>query len=350
MVDGSPVAILRRLFAALLLALLLGAATPADAQRIMDLGRVEGVRHVMLKGPGLVIGLPGTGDSAKSPITRELYGAFFENLGIPVPEDAIRSRNVALVMVTARVPSTTKLGSSIEVTVSSIGDAKSLKGGWLLETALGKAGHGIQGSASDPVVALAQGGVEASGEVATVGRATGILEAAVDFQFVPEGDSFTIILNQPDFASASRVARAINEFPWLRYLAAEQRPIAHAADSGSVEVTIPEQFRAPKQIVDFISRIMGEVQVPQADQEATVVIDSRTGMVTVNGNVRVKKVVVLWGSMEIRIDSSNDPAENQFLIEVIDSLRDKGVTNQDLPAIIRNIQRAGALVGKLVEQ
>lgn len=331
-------------------AALLGGSLPAEAQRVMDLGRVEGVRQVMLKGPGLVIGLPGTGDGAKSPITRELYGAFFENLGIPVPDEAIRSRNVALVMVTARVPSTTKLGSTIEITISSIGDAKSLKGGWLLETALGKAGRGVQGSNEDPIVAIAQGGVDVAGEVETVGRGTGVLEAAVDFEFVPEGDSFTIILNQPDFANASRVARAINEFPYLRYLLRETLPIAHAADSGSVKVTIPEPFRGRKQVVDFISRIMGEVQVPQVDQEATVVIDAKTGMVTVNGNVRVKKVVVLLEKSEIRVDSSEDPAGNQRLIDVIDALRNEGIENRELPAIIRNIHRAGALVGKLVEQ
>lgn len=321
-----------------------------DAQRIMDLGRVEGVRQVLLKGPGLVIGLPGTGDSTKSAITREMYGAFFENIGIPVPPDAIKSKNVALVMVEASVPSTVKPGSRIQITVSSIGDAKSLKGGRLLETALGGPGGGIQGSEGNPIMAIAQGAVEAIGEVETVGRGTGFLELQIEFDYVPTGDSFTVILNEPDFATASRVARAINDFPYLRYLVRDELPLAHAEDSGSVKVKIPQRFREPKQIVDFISRIMSEVQVPQIDREARVVLDSKTGMVTINGKVRVKTVVVLYGDAEIRIEGNDEPSRAPYLVDVIDALRAQGITNEEMPAVIRNIHNAGALVGALEER
>ncbi len=338
----------------ILLATLFALLTPAvaEAQRIKDLGRVEGVRDVYLKGPGLVIGLPGTGDSARSAITREFYGAFFERMGIDIPEEEIRSRNVALVMVTARVPSTTKVGSSIEVSVSSIGDAKSIKGGWLLETALGLPGRGVQGGDVALLKAVAQGAVTVRGTAETVGEGIGYLEGDISFDFVPQEDAFTIILNQPDFTSASLVARAINDFPYLRYVAKDDLPLAHALDSGSIKVVIPKRFRGRRDVVDFISRIMGEVQIPFADSEATVVIDSATQIVTVNGRVRVSKVVVLHGDAKISIPPAGAPAteEEPYLVDVMEQLGAQGVPTKEMPAIIRNIHRAGALIGKLVEQ
>ena len=344
----------RRIMQLVVLALaLFGVVTDVEAQRVKDLGRVEGIREVDLKGPGLVIGLAGTGDNQRSPLTREFYASILENLGIngEINDESIKSKNVALVMVTARVPSTTKPGSRIEVTVSSIGDAKSLEGGILLETTLGFPGRAIKGSKEHPVVAVAQGRVEVQGKTATVGRGTGTLEYDITIPFLrPDRESFRVLLHNPDFSTADRLARAINEFPYLRFNAPDSLPVARALDSGSVDVNIPAKFRGDDQVVNFISRVMGEVHVPQVDQDARVVIDSATGMITVNGKVRVSEVVVMINDIEISIEGRGAGEQLPFLTDVIGLLRQEGITNRELPSIVRSIKSAGALVGELVER
>ena len=325
--------------------------TRVEGQRIKDLGRVEGVREMVLKGPGLVIGLQGTGDKERSPITREFFASYMESLGKEFDPEDLRSKNVAVVLVQAKVTSATKVGSRIDVTISSIGDAKSLKGGVLLETALGLPGRGVTGTKENPIVAVAQGPLEVSGETLTVGRGMGTLEKSIGMEFAPKDhSSFTIILDRPDFNTADRVARAVNDFPYLRYNAPDELPIAHAYDAGSITVTVPKAYRSKSQVVNFISKIIGEVEVPQVDRKAKVVIDTATGMVTVNGKVRVAEVVVLHRDMKISIARSATDQGQPYLLDVMKTLEDQGVTNEDLPGIIRSIDAAGALIGELVER
>ncbi|MFQ5655477.1 MAG: flagellar basal body P-ring protein FlgI, partial [Planctomycetota bacterium] len=225
----------RRRVCTIALSVLLLAPATAWAQRIKDIARVEGDRLQQMKGIGLVIGLPGTGDGPRSGLKQGLYSALLDHLKIEIPPSALRSKNVAVAMVTASVPSSTKVGSRIDVTVSSIEDARSLKGGWLLETALVGPGDGGR----DSIYAIAQGPVDATDEVPTLGRGVAILEEDISIPFRHQGDTFRIILHRPDFSSATRVARAINNFPFLRFRVPESLPVAHALDSGSVEVRIP---------------------------------------------------------------------------------------------------------------
>ena len=329
-----------------------------EAQYIKDLARVEGIRLQHMKGPGLVVGLPGTGDSSRSGLTRQLYANILKNVNIDINEDDFRSRNVAVVMVTASISSATKVGSSIDVTVSSIGDAKSLKGGWLLETALMGPGTGSSGAI---IYAVAQGGLNVqAGQGLTVGRAGAILEEDISIPFQAPNGTINLILDRPDFSTANRIARAINELPYFALTAEKELPLAHAWDAGSVRVKIPERFRAPDRVVDFISRVTGEVKVADVDRSATVVIDSKSGLVTVNGRVRVAPVFIIIGDMQIRIPPQVDPARpdppgfdpgarQPLLLEVLDELRKQGVRADQMPQIIKSIDRAGALVGKLME-
>lgn len=317
----------------------------AQAQRVKDVARVAGVRLQQMKGLGLVTGLPGTGDSTRSPVTRRIYANLLENLGIPISEEDLKSRNIAVVMVTASVPSTVKQGSNIEVTISSFGDAKSIKGGRLLETPLRGPGLG-----DDTVYALAQGPVSADPESETVGSGLAILEEDISIPFTPDGNRFRIILHQPDFSTATAIARAINDFPYFRFKLGDAARMARPVDSGLVEVRIPEEYRGPDRVIDLISRIMGEVQVPDVGLEAKVVLDRTTNMVTVNGNVRVSPVVVVLGDAHIRIvEEGGAQPRHPLLIDVIEALRVEGFEADQIPQVIRNIDRAGALIGRLEE-
>lgn len=346
MVGERTGSLLRHFAIAFLLAVVgvLALASPVDAQRIKDFARVEGIRLQQMKGIGLVTGLSGTGDSSRFSLTRKLYSNLLENLDIPISEDDLKSRNIAVVMVEALVPSTTKKGSNIEVSVSSIGDAKSIRGGRLLETTLYGPGTGDK-----TVYAVAQGPIVGHPDSETVGTGTAILEEDISIPFIPQGDRFRIILHRPDFSTATRVARAINEFPFLRFTLGDDHQIAQAIDSGAIEVRIPPQSRGER-AVELISRIMGEVEVPDVDQEAKVVIDRRTRMVTVNGSVRVAPVVVILGDAQISIPGDGARAlQHPLLIDVIQALRVEGFSAEQIPEVIRNIHRSGALIGSLEE-
>lgn len=341
--------LLLRLVGALALALagLLLVPGTAQAQRIKDIARVDGDRLQHMKGIGLVTGLAGTGDSTRTDLTRQMHANLLENLGISIDPKELRSRNVAVVMVMATVSSLTERGSTIDVEVSSIGDAKSLAGGRLLETPL----FG-PGTANQQVYAVAQGPLEVQQGVETVAGGTAVLEEEISIPFQHEGSSFRIILDTPDFSTASRVARSINEYPFLRWQLGPEVRIATPANAGVVEVAIPERYREPGRVVELISRIMGEVEVPDVDRRARVVIDPKTDMVTVNGAVRVSPVVVILGDVQISIPGQNaSPGlQHPLLIDVIDALRGKGFTPQQIPAVIRNIHEAGSLIGELEER
>ncbi|MFN0056828.1 MAG: flagellar basal body P-ring protein FlgI [Planctomycetota bacterium] len=344
-------------------ALVLWTAPQVSAQKVRDVARVEGVRQEHLKGIGLVMGLSGTGDSAQSQVTRRMYAGLLEHLGLEIPEAELRSKNVAVVMVDATISSWTAVGSEIEVTVSSIGDAKSLKGGRLLETTLHESLE-RPGKGKD-IIAVAQGQLTALGETPTVARASGTLEKDISYPLLKaELQTFRIVLNRPDFSTAPAIARAINEYPYLRVVARDDLPIAHADDMGSVTVKVPLRFRAPGKVVEFISRVMSDIPIEQPDLEAAVVIDKASSAIAVNGKVRVAPVVLQLGKLEIEILDKKDPTgaprpnrlmdtTNQgypLLINVMDDLRKEGIADADLPRVIRMIHDAGALLGKLVEK
>lgn len=345
----DPVRWIVRLTAGLGLALVAAALMPgsAEGQRIKDIARVEGMRLQQMKGLGLVIGLAGTGDSTRLDLTRTLYANLLENMDLSIDPKELRSRNVAVVMVTARISSAVEPGSNLTVEISSMGDAKSLEGGRLLETPL----FG-PGTANRKVYAVAQGPVQVQAEPGTVGTGEAILEEDISIPFHHAGDKFSIILEHPDFSTSARVARAINEYPYLRFLLGSDLAIARPLNAGKVEVDIPERFRDGARVVEFISRVMGDVEVPDVDQQARVVIDRATSMVAVNGAVRVSPVVVILGEVQISIPPPGTAPmlQHPLLIEVVAALGDKGLTKEQICDLIRNIERAGALIGKLEER
>lgn len=272
-------------------------ATQAYAQspvRLKDLVDVEGVRSNDLIGYGLVVGLSGTGDTLRNaPYTEEALISLLERLGVNVQDDQIRPENVAAVVVTARLPAFARQGSAIDVNVSSVGDAQSLSGGFLVMTPLVGADNNVYAVAQGPVVVS---GFEARGQGAavqqgpqTVGSIPGgaRVEREVAFTF---GDMSLIrlALKDPDFTTAKRISDHLN--------AKFGEVISTALDAGTVEINVSISGETPAYL---IASIEGELLVP--DRRARVVIDQRSGTVVLGENVRIAPVAVAQGPLTISV-------------------------------------------------
>ncbi len=345
--------------------------------RIKDLIDVEGARDNQLNGYGLVVGLANTGDS-KIDSTLQTIANALKNYGVNVPMDDIKSGNVAAVMVTAEIPAFVKPGTRIDVTISSIGDAKTLQGGVLLQVPL-------QG-ADKTVYAVAQGAIAVGGFLGGQGGAGGstvqknhptvatipngaIVEREIPTQIVNNG-SMNLMLREADFTSAARMAEAINRvFP----------NTAVARDSKTVNVLLPPEYNNYE--VNFLATI-GSIEV-EPDTAARVVINERTGVIVATSNVRVSKVAVSHGSLTISVASNltasqpngsffgnsagttevlnstttdvNEQKGSFKLVEeaptiekVAAALNALGVSTRDMMSIFQTMKRAGALQAELV--
>jgi flagellar P-ring protein precursor FlgI len=345
---------------------------PAEAARIKDLAEIGGVRENQLSGVGVVVGLAGTGDS--SPFLSQVLSNLLKKSGVNVGADQAHGKNAAVVIVTATLPPFARAGTKIDLTASSIGDAKSLVGGTLLRTPLeaadGKVYAVCQGS-------LAVGGFSFGGDAAsaqknhpTVARIPNgaIVEREVPIPPLGDGGQLAITLREPSFATAERVARAVSE----------ALPVAAVAeDSAVVRVAVPEDMRDRGLIVSLIARI-GEIDVIP-DVDARVVINERTGTVVAGERVRVSRVAISHGSLSITVGESPQVSqprsgsqgtttvvprtslsvkEQAGALHVLDeavtvadlaqALNALGVTPRDLVAIFQALKTAGALQADLV--
>ena len=336
--------------------------------RIKDIATVEGYRQNFLVGYGLVVGLKGTGDGKAVFNTVLSIANLLKRFGVPVEPRRLTVKNVAAVMVTARVPSYLEPGMSFDVEVSSIGDAKSLEGGTLILTPL----RGPDGE----VYALAQGqvivgGYEARGRgarqvknIPTVGRIPngGILERPFPFK-LGEKKEISILLDYPDFTTAKRVQDAINR--------TFGEKLAKAVSPSVVKVRVPEG----KNLVDFIASVENIEISP--DTVAKVVIDSRSGVVLFGGNVSIEPVAVAVGSLVVEIKERPEvvqppplsPGETRVVprtevevkeekkrivelrgatvSELVNALNKLGATPREIIQVLQAIKAAGALRAKL---
>jgi len=288
------VLLLIRVAAAVCLALA-GTAPAADAaSRIKDIADFEGVRDNMLVGYGLVVGLNGTGDSLnRSIFTRESLIGMLERLGVNARDTALRTANVAAVMVTATLPPFSRQGSRVDVTVSALGDAKSLLGGTLLVTPMlgadGEVYAVAQGSVQTGFVARGQAASVTKG-VPTAGRVSNgaIVEREIGFEMA-NMRSVNLMLRNPDLTTARRVAQVVNGY--LRTSAA--RPL----DPGTVLVSIPAAFQG-----DIVSLVTDIEQLRvEPDQVARVVIDEQNGVIVMGENVRISTVAIAQGNLTVKI-------------------------------------------------
>lgn len=285
----------------LFLLLLLSFDTRADAMsRIKDITDVQGLRDNQLVGYGLVMGLAGTGDTMRgSPFTEQSARSMLQRLGVAVPPGSIKARNMAAVIVTAKLPPFVSAGERIDVSVSSIGDAVSLRGGTLVMTPLS--------AADGNAYAVAQGaisvtGFQASGEAEklsegtpTGGRIPGgaLIERELDADFNAL-DSLALKIRNPDFSTAARIAEVINRYAQRHY----GKAIAKADDFRTVSIERPKKISSSR-----LMAILGELKV-EADTPARVVIDEKTGTIVIGNNVRVSPVAVAHGTITIRVTES----------------------------------------------
>ncbi len=287
-----------RHFAALAVALLaaLAMASPAGAlSRIKDIADFEGVRDNLLVGYGLVVGLSGSGDSLNNAIfTRESLIGMLERLGVNARDTALKTNNVAAVMVTATLPPFARQGARIDVVVSALGDAKSLLGGTLLVTPMlgadGEVYAVAQGTiASGSVQARGQGASLTKG-VPTAGRVSSgaIVEREVGFD-LNKMRTVNLMLRNPDFTTARRVAQVVNGY----LKAAAARPL----DPSTVLLTIPAD--AKEDLVALLTDI--EQLKVEPDQVARVIIDEQNGVIVMGENVRISTVAVAQGNLTVRI-------------------------------------------------
>ena len=288
---------MKRILALALVFLALATAGADAFTRIKDISSILGVRENQLIGYGLVIGLQGTGDSMRnSPFTQRSLQAMLDRMGVNVTNDSLRVRNVASVMVTASLPAFANVGSRIDVEISSIGDAVSLKGGTLLMTPLA----GADGQA----YAVAQGPVTGAG-VAAVGTAASVSEGVATGGRIPNGATIekqvagslndlgplVIELYNPDFMTATLIADAVNAFSKQRYGMA----LAKERDMRTVVLQRPQSVSATR----FLAEI-GELPVTP-DAAAKVVINEKTGTVVIGQDVQISTVAVTHGSLTVRI-------------------------------------------------
>jgi flagellar P-ring protein FlgI len=307
----------------LLLACAAFAAAKEPPARVKELGKMQGWRENVLVGTGIVTGLAGTGDSPVNRATRQALSNVLAQFNLTVAPEQVSSRNVAVVMVSASLPATAREGDTLDVTVTSSGDARSLVGGSLLLTALR--------APSGKVFALAQGPLsigghryDANGNVMQKNHPTSgsipngatVEVGMAAFQASPR-DQVTFVLNEPDYTTASRVATAIN--------AQVGTGIAHARDASGIEIEVPSTAR--QDLVGFLARVENVAVEP--DQRPRVVINERTGTVVAGGDVRIARVAISHGDLKISIATQNSVSQPAYL-----GYAGPGVTT----AVVRNTQ------------
>ena len=368
---------MKRIVRALLIGAILGlalAATHVHAQRVKDLTQIQGVRTNQLVGYGLVVGLDGTGDqTTQTPFTTQSLQNMLSQLGVQLPAGTqLQLKNIAAVMVTAALPAFSRQGGQIDVTVSSMGNAKSLRGGTLLLTPL----KGVDGR----VYAMAQGNVVVAGAGASSSGSSVQINslnagripngATVEREVltpVGQGEFVYLESQQSDFTTATRIVEAVNLM-----LGADT---ATAVDARRIRVKAPVD---PTQRVEFVSRLENIVITP-AEPSPKVIINARTGSVVMNQLVRLSECAVAHGSLQVVISSTPVISQpNAFstggqtvvaeqtdikiqadkgqlvvvpasasLSDLVRAINAVGATSIDLLAILQALKAAGALKAEL---
>ncbi|MEI6893066.1 MAG: flagellar basal body P-ring protein FlgI [Colwellia sp.] len=347
------------------------ASLSVSAQRIKDLADVAGVRSNQLVGYGLVVGLPGTGE--QSPFTQQSFKTMLRNFGITMPESLKpKIKNVATVAIHAELKAFTKIGQKIDITVSSMGSAKSLRGGTLLQTTL----LGIDGN----VYAIAQGSLVVSGLGAqgldgsqvlvnnpTVGRIAngGIVEREIESPF-SSGDHITFNLRNSDFTTAKLLADTINELI---------DGSARAIDATSVVVNAPRDISAR---VGFLS-VLENLEFDPATPAAKIIVNSRTGTIVIGSEVKLLAAAITHGGITVTINEVVNVSEPNAFTEgeavvteqstvnvsnadarmfvfnpgvtletLVRAINEVGAGPGDVMAILEALDQAGALLGELI--
>ncbi len=351
------------------------ATAPAGAEaRVKDIARVLGIRDNSLYGYGLVVGLQGTGDkSTNSPFTPQTIANMLQRLGIAVPVERLEGKNVAAVIVTAKLPPFAKPGSTVDVTISSLGDASTLQGGTLLLTPLQGPDARVYALAQGPLSVGGSAAAGASGDTVqknhpTVGRIPNGAIVEREVVSVLDTGSVTLMLQRPDATTAVRLAEAVN--------GAGEGAVARAVDPSTVTVSVPVSYQP--RLMEFIARI--ETLTLSVDVPARVVINERTGTIIMGSQIRISTVAIAHGNLTIQVKEQPQVSQpgafapqgaqtvvvprsnvtvkeekSRLLVvnegvsigDVVQGLNALGVTPRDLISIMQAIRAAGALMADL---
>jgi len=354
--------------------LLIVPAASQASSRIKDIVQFEGVRENLLVGYGLVVGLNNTGDTLKTGhFTKQSLQSMLNRLGVKPTDAGLDSKNVAAVMVTASLPAFSRQGGRIDVTVSALGDSKSLLGGTLLVTPLLGADGEVYAVAQGQ---LAVGGFSAGGNAETVTKGVptsgriangGIVERELKFK-LGNLDSVKLTLRNPDFTTARRISQAVNAFLGT--------PAAVTNDPSTVEVTIPASYN--KNVVNLLTDI--EQLRIEPDQLARVVIDEQSGLIVMGEDVRISSVAIAQGALTIRVTEAqqvsqpgpfaevgtttttdrtdvqvNEGEDKRLTVlkpgvtlqELVNGLNALGIGPRDMITILQAIKTAGALQAEI---
>jgi flagellar P-ring protein precursor FlgI len=344
--------------------------THAATSRIKDIVEIEGIRDNLLVGYGLIVGLNGTGDSiSNSPFTQQSIIGMLERLGVNVRDQNFKTGNVAAVMVTATLPPFSTQGSRIDVTISTLGDAKDLRGGTLVVTPLlgadGEVYAVSQGAVTTNAFQAAGQGSSITQNIPTAGRISNgaIVEREIDFK-LNDMSKVRLSLRNPDFTTARRIAETINR--------SLNNKSAIATDPNTVHLTAPSSFKG--KMFDLIADIEQLQVVP--DSAARIIVDEKSGTIVMGKDVRISEVAIAQGSLTIRITETPQVSQPQpfstggttqvvprtaldvlgdedskitvipsgiSIQELVTSLNALGVTPRDVITILQSIKAAGAL-------
>lgn len=351
---------------------LIALGSPAHAERIKDVVSIEGVRDNMVMGYGLVVGLNGTGDKLQNnAFTEQSMIGFLERQGVNTRGLQLKSKNVAAVTVTAKLPGFARAGSTIDINISAMGDAKSLLGGTLLATSLQGPDGNVYAVAQGPITV---GGFQAEGQsgtnitkgVPTSGFISGgaIVEREIDFR-MNDMSNVRLALRNPDITTAGNISRAINQQVGAG--------VAKVDDPGTVTVTVPAGYQG-----DVVA-LLGDIETlaVETDQPARIVVDEATGTIVMGENVRISTVAVAQGNLVVKVEETPQVSQpNPFapegaetvvvprsdvtvdeeggnkmavleegatLKDLVGGLNALGVGPRDLITILQTVKAAGAL-------
>lgn len=353
---------------ALLALLTLALPLSASAERLKDIASIQGANPIQLSGYGVVVGLAGTGDKKGADFTQNSLANMMTRMGVKVDKEALKLSNAAAVMVTASMPPFAKRGARLDITLSSIGNAKSLSGGTLLLTPL----RTVDGD----VRAMAQGALAIGGAGDEKSQKNHLLVARIAEGASVEREQETgfshvnrLVLNlyNPDFTTSSRIAAKVND--------TFGKNVAETLDSGAVQLTIPSYMKG--RVTEFIAKVENLTVTP--DAPARIVVNEKTGTVIIGENVRIGTVALAHGNLTITVaetknvsqpgalapgktvvtkEKKTTVAEEEAKVmlmpagttiqELVNALNAIGVTPRDMISIFQSIKAAGALQAELV--
>lgn len=312
-----------------------------EAVRIKDIVTIAGIKENQLTGIGLVTGLQGHGDSDKFGLTKQMLFHLTSNYGFNLSLEDLKSKNVAAVMVTTNLNGFLRVGDLADVTVSSVGDAKSIEGGILLQTAL-KAGNGrVYAVAHGRLIGGKKGsGMETSGSI----PGGAVIERELVSDFIVD-QKLQINLKKPDFTTANLVKEAIAGI--------NSNVAVNAVDAGLIEIRLDEETL--KDPINFISQL--ELLTINPDYSATIVIDKKSGIVVSGGNVVIQECSISAASLSVSVNAGRRSGKQQELNrkikattvdELVDTLNQANISIEEVISLLEAIHKIGALNARIV--